>query len=1343
VNNTSQQDVFFDKAPLIQGTPTPTVTGTPPTNTPTRTPTNTPTRTATPTPSPTPDPCGFNNDYVFVTATATIVPGTTDIGNHCDDCITTISLPFGVQFYGRWFYAANISSNGNLQFVSSNSAYSNLCLPTTTMNELIAPYWDDLYTLNSGYGVYTSVTGSPPNRIFNIEWRAQYFPGSGTANFEIRLYEALPSRIEFIYGTVTNGNTSATVGLQRDTGSRYTQWVCNGSGGPVTAGLQLIATQPPCQGTPTNTPTAGSPTRTATPGGASPTPTCPPGGNFRILIVHADTPDPNTLRTNLLAEPGVTQVDLFNAQNGTPTLGQLQQYNIVVVFSNFPFQDPVTLGNNLADYQDGGGVVVASFGAFYNSGNYSIQGRWQTGGYSPYNYTTNLLFNSVSLGTYNSGHPLMQGVTTLNALARLNPTLAAGATQVAAYSDNSSAVAFKTTSGRTAVGLPAYFGDGTNSGTGQYARVIVNAGRWLAGGGCPTPGVTITPTRTATPGGASPTPTCPPGGTPTWRTEPTIITQRSFASGAVLNNQWYVISGYDAARPYVTETERFDPTTGTWTSLAPIPTPHSQSKAAAVGTRIYVPGGFNSIQYTGPIDSMQIYTPTTNTWGFGAPLPSARSGPGVAVFNNRIYIIAGFGPGFVRTTTTYEYDPATNTYQTRAPIPSDAGNVPAAVLGNEIFVVGGASPGVAYAYNPSTNAWRSIAPLPTSDGQCQAGAAFTLGGELWVVGCLGLPQNQQVWIYNPGSNSWRAGPTYAFDHAGGSAVGVLTTTAGERGYVAGGGVGGAASRNVESVGGVGGCPTPGVTITPTRTATPGGASPTPTCPPGGNFRILIVHADTPDPNTLRTNLLAEPGVTQVDLFNAQNGTPTLGQLQQYNIVVVFSNFPFQDPVTLGNNLADYQDGGGVVVASFGAFYNSGNYSIQGRWQTGGYSPYNYTTNLLFNSVSLGTYNSGHPLMQGVTTLNALARLNPTLAAGATQVAAYSDNSSAVAFKTTSGRTAVGLPAYFGDGTNSGTGQYARVIVNAGRWLAGGGCPTPGVTISPTRTSTITPTRTSTGTVTPLPTFTPTRTNTATPIPTSTATNTATSTPRVPTATPTALVCPMPFTDVDEFNPFYIYIRCLYCRGIIGGYADGTFRPYNPTTRGQMAKIVSNAAGFSDPIPSNRQTFSDVPPGHTFWVYIERLAWRGIVGGYADGTFRPDNWVTRGQMTKFASNAAGFDEEVPPGTQTYTDVPPTHTFWVYIERLSGRGIISGYECGRPPAGPCDPQRRPWYRPELDITRGQTSKIVANTFFPINCAPRGDEGLQVNDPNRQAPALSNPSANPANNAPQRVGPDGVAR
>ena len=64
------------------------------------------------------------------------------------------------------------------------------------------------------------------------------------------------------------------------------------------------------------------------------------------------------LRNELLAD-GATLVDNFDAVNGTPTLAQMQQYDIVVPFSNCGYNDPVTLGNNLDAYEAGGGVVVA------------------------------------------------------------------------------------------------------------------------------------------------------------------------------------------------------------------------------------------------------------------------------------------------------------------------------------------------------------------------------------------------------------------------------------------------------------------------------------------------------------------------------------------------------------------------------------------------------------------------------------------------------------------------------------------------------------------------------------------------------------------------------------------------------------------------------------------------------------------------------------------------------------------------------------------------------------------------------------------------------------------------
>ena len=137
-----------------------------------------------------------------------IVPGTMDIGNHGDDTVTTIALPFPYSFYDQTFTSVNLSSNGNAQFMTNDTAFTNNCLPWTAHNYTIFPYWDDLYLVNSGFGIFTSVSGTAPNRIFNIEWRAQYFPGSGSAGFELRLYEG-QCRFDVIYGTVSNGNTSA------------------------------------------------------------------------------------------------------------------------------------------------------------------------------------------------------------------------------------------------------------------------------------------------------------------------------------------------------------------------------------------------------------------------------------------------------------------------------------------------------------------------------------------------------------------------------------------------------------------------------------------------------------------------------------------------------------------------------------------------------------------------------------------------------------------------------------------------------------------------------------------------------------------------------------------------------------------------------------------------------------------------------------------------------------------------------------------------------------------------------------------------------------------------------
>ncbi len=210
----------------------------------------------------------------------------------------------------------------------------------------------------------------------------------------------------------------------------------------------------------------------------------------------------------------------------------------------------------------------------------------------------------------------------------------------------------------------------------------------------------------------------------------------------------------------------------------------------------------------------------------------------------------------------------------------------------------------------------------------------------------------------------------------------------------------------------------------------------------------------------------------------------------------------------------------------------------------------------------------------------------------------------------------------------------------------------------------------------------------------------------PTGTPSAL-CAITFSDVPADNPFYAYVRCLVCRGIASGYPDGTFRPGNNVTRGQIAKIVANSANLTDLVSQEQQTFEDVPASSPFWLWIERASKHQLISGYPCGGagegcnvvrrpyYRPANNVTRGQLAKIAAGAAGFAN--PVTSQTFADVPSTSPFYAVVERMAVRGILAGYPCGGAGEG-CNAARQPYFRPNNPVTRGQMAKIAAVTFFP---------------------------------------------
>jgi hypothetical protein len=228
--------------------------------------------------------------YAITQGTDGIVPGDTDIGNHCDGCDTFVPLPFNFQLYGTTFTGVNVGDNGRLDFVNVNEpgGYITACLPAPPGYFTGLPYdntlfalWQDMRTdvpgdgcdsFSSGCGIFTSVTGSAPNRIFNIEWRTVlYWDETAPQNFEVRLYENDPNgRFDVIFATLT----PPVIGpLER-------AWVSgvqgNGSQGFYTEDFCICWPDPPPQNqsrtymlTPCATPTP-TPTATSTP---RPTPT--------------------------------------------------------------------------------------------------------------------------------------------------------------------------------------------------------------------------------------------------------------------------------------------------------------------------------------------------------------------------------------------------------------------------------------------------------------------------------------------------------------------------------------------------------------------------------------------------------------------------------------------------------------------------------------------------------------------------------------------------------------------------------------------------------------------------------------------------------------------------------------------------------------------------------------------------------------------------------------------------------------------------------------------------------------------------------------------------------------
>ena len=121
----------------------------------------------------------------------------------------------------------------------------------------------------------------------------------------------------------------------------------------------------------------------------------------------------SNIQDMLVPFPDMAVVDYIDGTTSTPTLTQLQAYDVVVVASNYPWANRVAMGDVLAAYNDAGGNVVHMSATFDTDDLWGLAGGWVAPDHGAILTSPDYSFDSWNLGALNPGHPIMDGVTGL------------------------------------------------------------------------------------------------------------------------------------------------------------------------------------------------------------------------------------------------------------------------------------------------------------------------------------------------------------------------------------------------------------------------------------------------------------------------------------------------------------------------------------------------------------------------------------------------------------------------------------------------------------------------------------------------------------------------------------------------------------------------------------------------------------------------------------------------------------------------------------------------------------------------------------------------------------------
>lgn len=144
------------------------------------------------------------------------------------------------------------------------------------------------------------------------------------------------------------------------------------------------------------------------------------------------------------------------------------------------------------------------------------------------------------------------------------------------------------------------------------------------------------------------------------------------------------------------------------------------------------------------------------------------------------------------------------------------------------------------------------------------------------------------------------------------------------------------------------------------------------------------------------------------------------------------------------------------------------------------------------------------------------------------------------------------------------------------------------------------------------------------------------------------------SDVLENEWYYESVSALFNSGILDGYSDGTFKPDATMTRAEFVKALVLMSGLSG---TTNASFRDVASNHWALSYIQTGIITGLLNGYPDGTFKPDNPISRGEVVSLINRLYNTDissDAIASSGSPFSDVKSTH--WAYSDIMIASGAI---------------------------------------------------------------------------------------